>query len=884
MKPDWKRFLSQYDLVYENAPVIWQDGLPIGNGNLGALFYAPYHPEWVINKSDVWDYRSAKFKRIKHKELLKLLEKRYAGKLKARKGEHPDTPIFERLLKESPPDSDKYPCPKTCGNLRIRVAQDNIYITPHKIRCRTSLCEGTLRSDLDKHLSHPRITSFVHRKKNILAIRMSDVSFMGAFSNAVELYRARDELLPPARFGARGDTIWIDQHFPDAFRFIMMAKIVPQGAHAYREMYRKTVRKKHRVQPSREISGTASKNLAAAPVRGDFDVFVTVATSLETRNPLKAAESALKEAAKTGFNKLHAEHKRAWADFWKKSYVELEDKFLEGLWYYSLYATASALSDTPPAAGLLGLWFGPVDTPEQVLPWRGSYTNDYNTQAAVLPVFQANHPELADGFLKTFRNMLPQVKKDTRQLFGLPGAMVPLSCAPDGKEVTNGSYRYVHCSGPEWGQLFLWRYYYTKDKKFLKRVIYPFLREVVIFFQNYMYFNEKRRRYELHPSQEAEFFLFKPNPVSTLIMLKYTLKGTIEAAKLLRKDKNLVHKWEDLLERFPEYPTSYGEYLSWEEMVKDFYGAGIRTLNMVYPTGEVNLDSPEGELDKARKTFLSAKERTLQSYAAKQGISGSSGMARFIILPALRLGRIDEAWDELTNRFLKSCLKPSGLISHNPSLVASPEDSERNARNIPDAERMFTYDGKIPKSETATGRLRNEATPLLATKEHIFPSLEGNGIYLAIINEMLMQCREGKIILFPGMTKGQNGRFENLRTEGAFLVSSEMKKGKVRFIKIKALAGGKIKVRNPWKGKDIFIKARGVSKMRAAEYIELSIKKGRAVVLSDSKGNLKESPRAVKPHYEAKPRFLQVADGSVLWYGKPDYPEYYGKLREGMLV
>ena len=61
----------------------------------------------------------------------------------------------------------------------------------------------------------------------------------------------------------------------------------------------------------------------------------------------------------------------------------------------------------------------------------------------------------------------------------------------------------------------------------------------------------------------------------------------------------------------------------------------------------------------------------------------------------------------------------------------------------------------------------------------------------ATINEMLMQSHEGIIRLFPCWKKTDNVSFENLRADGAFLVSSELKDGIITSLKIKSLAGRK---------------------------------------------------------------------------------------------
>ena len=59
----------------------------------------------------------------------------------------------------------------------------------------------------------------------------------------------------------------------------------------------------------------------------------------------------------------------------------------------------------------------------------------------------------------------------------------------------------------------------------------------------------------------------------------------------------------------------------------------------------------------------------------------------------------------------------------------------------------------------------------------------------ATINEMLMQSFEGIIRPFPCWDRNKSASFENLRADGAFLVSAENKGGKITSLKIKSLNG-----------------------------------------------------------------------------------------------
>jgi hypothetical protein len=67
----------------------------------------------------------------------------------------------------------------------------------------------------------------------------------------------------------------------------------------------------------------------------------------------------------------------------------------------------------------------------------------------------------------------------------------------------------------------------------------------------------------------------------------------------------------------------------------------------------------------------------------------------------------------------------------------------------------------------------------------------------ATINEMLMQSHEGVIRLFPCWDKSSSAAFTNLRANGAFLVSAELKNEKLANLKIKSLKGRKCSVEFP---------------------------------------------------------------------------------------
>ena len=67
---------------------------------------------------------------------------------------------------------------------------------------------------------------------------------------------------------------------------------------------------------------------------------------------------------------------------------------------------------------------------------------------------------------------------------------------------------------------------------------------------------------------------------------------------------------------------------------------------------------------------------------------------------------------------------------------------------------------------------------------------------MEFIHSMLLQCDNGFVKVFPNWT-GADAKFENLRAKGCFLVSAEMKGGKVVSVKVKSEKGGRFRIVDP---------------------------------------------------------------------------------------
>jgi len=85
-------------------------------------------------------------------------------------------------------------------------------------------------------------------------------------------------------------------------------------------------------------------------------------------------------------------------------------------------------------------------------------------------------------------------------------------------------------------------------------------------------------------------------------------------------------------------------------------------------------------------------------------------------------------------------------------------------------------------------------------------TLEGNFAFAAGLQEMLVQSHTGTVHIFPAIPKDwKTVGFSRLRTEGAFLVSAQMEAGKVKWVRIFPEKGGELRLKNPFKNKEILI-------------------------------------------------------------------------------
>jgi hypothetical protein len=114
-----------------------------------------------------------------------------------------------------------------------------------------------------------------------------------------------------------------------------------------------------------------------------------------------------------------------------------------------------------------------------------------------------------------------------------------------------------------------------------------------------------------------------------------------------------------------------------------------------------------------------------------------------------------------------------------------------------------------------------EGDEALAALDELKPLLKPNTMYwegggevvetplsaVESIDYLLLQSWGGVIRIFPAVPgRWHDVAFQDLRTEGAFLVSGTIHKGVVSGVRVRSEAGKPCVVRNPWAGKDLQVR------------------------------------------------------------------------------
>ncbi len=784
----WPQRVSQHDIVYLSPPDDPMQGLPIGNGDVGALVWTEGRfVHLAINKVDTWD-------------------------------DGPGGPFesWDATREES------QTALRGCGKIILDFGLpmwDVLYLSDFKGR--VGLSDGAAKLRAESPFGKAEVNAYVSRHHNVLILRAE-----------VETNEPVGQRITLERFGSRTFGHWYSQVNRDPSIGLSGTTTEIQNG---RIILRQQLKMQHFVvamalmvenQKTSELQKQHSRSAQYVLEPGrkiQYTLFLSVVTSENAADPLTEANVRLDAALAVGEPAVYQYHAEDWKQFWLRSYVHLSDSYVTNIWHTTLYLASSCSRGSSPPHFCNALW----NPNHDFVPWY--FFLEWNLQWPVWMLHPAGAADLAFPYLNYRFKQLPIAQQDAREEFKAEGAFYSDISNGRGFQQTGAHVRVV---GMMVAMHFWQHYEFTLDREYLRTQAWPVMREVAKFMLTQITLGEDGK-YHPAPDTAYEGIPIIRDVITSLAMIQTFFPAVIETAKIIHADDISLDRLNEILRNLPDYhfeKLREGEYIlkdgkkyhhlglgqgkplesekvpaagfgidknQWLRtrlggMLSDYYGVPDAELCLVFPAGIVGVKDKGSDLYNALVTFARFHP-TLESKPApaKEGsMDGADGLCMGwcpVSIVCARLGLKDETIALIHDHIKTWQIYPQGLGHYGPYSVFQRDLKDyyrvNTVRDAADPEKTFLF------PTWPFRHFDNEAMPIVTTA----------------VNEMLLQSHEGIIRLCPAVSDEMEVAF-TLLARGGFKISTEKKQGQIRWVWVESMNGNKLILDSPWPGlKQIFI-------------------------------------------------------------------------------
>ena len=535
-----------------------------------------------------------------------------------------------------------------------------------------------------------------------------------------------------------------------------------------------------------KIKGQSSNTFTLEP-EGKAWIICAFSSDFKSNDCELEVIKKLKSIDQSYLKKLDEDHKDWWTNFWDMSWVDIPDQKIEKQYYLSNYTMASCSRDVDFPPSIFGTWI----TKERPA-WNGDYHLNYNHMAPYYGLYSSNHIEQATPHDAPLLALIDRGKYYSKKITGIDeGIILPVGVGPLGIETTrrndlmeehrshwieHGSVEdeglfYGQKSNSAYGVVNMTNYFYATYDLDYAREVYPYVKGVAEFWEQYLKFEDGR--YVIYNDAIHEGTVGTKNPILSLGLVPMVMKAAIAMSSEMEVDVDKHEKRQHIIDHMSDYTYQKKKgkkVFRYSEKGTDWWQDNTLGIQHIYPAGQIGLDSDPD--------LLKVAHNTIDVMQRWQDNNGSNSF----FPAAVRIGYDPDIVLKQLNRYVDHTY-PNGFQLGNPHGI----------------ENMST----VPNT----------------------------------INEMLLQSHEGILKLFPVWPKDEPAEFHQLRSYGAFLVSSKLENGKINYLEILSEKGRVCKILNPWGGKVILVRNKAKKEALSGDVLSFSTNIGEVIELYPDAGN-----------------------------------------------
>jgi len=504
--------------------------------------------------------------------------------------------------------------------------------------------------------------------------------------------------------------------------------------------------------------GSAKREELALSADRPATLVVAMTSRFKHDEPLAHVKKLISQFDADDIDRLRHAHEEWWARYWHRSWVEIDDPIVEKAYYQSLYSMAAASGDPEFPPGIFGTWVT-TDSPR----WAGDYHLNYNHMAPFYGLYSANRIAQADPQDAPLLAFRERGRWYAENVAGARGVLYPVGIGPKGIETTRNAQGYRQSPNFEKGGLFFQQRsnaaYCLVNLAQRWRCTYDpeYGRKIYPFVEEVAAFWEdslkfEDGRYVIHGDAIHEGSGQDLNPILTLGLLDNALDLALDLSVELDVDADRREKWRHILDHLSRFVTQERD----GKTVFRYTERGTAWWN----------------------------DNTLGIQHIYPGNAIGLDSDRFLLDVSRNTIDVMQRWLDFngTNSLFPAAVR----VGYDPILIV--EHLRRYAQH--------SYSNGFKRGNPH--------------------GIENFSTVPNTINEMLCMSHGHVLRLFPVWPRERNARFFKIRCWGAFLVTSALRDGEVRFVELHSERGRECTMVNPWPGRDVTVHRKGVSAERLA--------------------------------------------------------------------